>query len=94
MTVQDPTTVVAQNIEQTTCLFSLLLYSFMDVLVLSGYRRGFGKQDNERLFAVEELPLLADRDWTKNIVAKGFKVSCMAHRTPPAELLINRGAVS
>jgi len=52
------------NPEQTACLFSLILYNFLDPLIFLAYRVPH--------LPFDDLPPLADYDETKNLVARSF----------------------
>ncbi|KAI9509765.1 hypothetical protein F5148DRAFT_1275094 [Russula earlei] len=59
----------AVNPEQTTSLFSMLTYTFLDPIVFLAHRVPHVSQDM--------LPPLADYDYTKNLVRRSFK--CFQH---------------
>lgn len=54
------------NPEQTASLFSLVLYFFLDSIIFTAYKIPH--------LAPEQLPPLADYDYSKNLVKHSFKV--------------------
>lgn len=62
--LQDP--VAKPNDEQTACILSMMLYNFLDPVISLGYRTPHLSWD--------QLPPLADYDYTKNVVKRGFPV--------------------
>ena len=55
------------NPEQTASILSMMLYNFLDPVVFSAYRISH--------LSFEQLPPLADYDYTKNLVRRSFPVS-------------------
>jgi len=53
------------NPEQTASLFSMMMYTFLDPIVITAYRVPHLSHDM--------LPPLADYDYTKNLVRRSFK---------------------
>lgn len=60
---KDPQTAI--NPEQTASLLSMMMYTFLDPIVMTGYRVPHLSHDM--------LPPLADYDYTKNLVRRSFK---------------------
>ena len=59
------------NLEQTASLFSLMIYSFLDPVIMEASRVPH--------LPYERLPALSDRDYAKNLVARAFPVSGPPH---------------
>ena len=55
------------NPEQTASILSMMFYNFLDPIVFLAYRITH--------LSFEQLPLLADYDYTKNLVRRSFSVS-------------------
>ena len=53
------------NPEQTTSIFALTTYTFLDKYIFQAYRQGH--------LDFEQLPVLGDYDYTKNLVKRSFK---------------------
>lgn len=62
--IQDPAP--EPNREQTACILSMMLYNFLDPVIFLGYRMPH--------LSWEQLPPLADYDYTRNVVKRGFPV--------------------
>lgn len=68
------------NPEQTTSIVALTTYTFLDKYIFQAYRQG-------RL-EFEQLPALADYDYTKNLVKRSFKHLDMFSGAPNHHMFI------
>lgn len=70
----------SSNPEQTTSLVSLTTYAFLDKYIFQAYRQGRLEYD--------QLPPLADYDYTKNLVKRSFKHLDMFSGAPNQHMFI------